>query len=170
MLRPFAELGQHRHTASGYVLGRRIEQRAMVGERDIVEVKIVVVGIEGAPAAILALQADVHSRPRSIAAGSACRQRRAAPGPSPSPPPRCRRRPGNTDLHIGMPNRQAALAAGSRPSRPRRRAPAAACSHCRPAARARRGLRADFKQSVTGQSGIPHRRNAGLAVGFVAAL
>ena len=52
-----AELRQHRQAARGDVLGRRIEQRAVIGERDVVEIIIFVVGVEGAPAAVLALHA-----------------------------------------------------------------------------------------------------------------
>ena len=37
--------------------GRRIEQRAMIGEGNVVEIVVVVVGVEGAPAAVAALHA-----------------------------------------------------------------------------------------------------------------
>ena len=39
------------------IRGRRIEQRAMIGEGNVVEIVIGVVGIEGAPAAVAALHA-----------------------------------------------------------------------------------------------------------------
>ena len=56
--RRLAELRQHRQAARGDVLGRRIEQRAVIGERDVVEIVIFVVGVERAPGAVLALHAD----------------------------------------------------------------------------------------------------------------
>ncbi len=52
-----AELGQHRDAARRDVGGRRIEQRAVVGERDVVEVVVGVVGVEGGETAVAALQA-----------------------------------------------------------------------------------------------------------------
>ena len=56
-VRRLAELGQHADAARADVRGRRIEQRAVIGEGNVVEVMIDIVGIEGGPAAIAALQA-----------------------------------------------------------------------------------------------------------------
>src|SRR5258707_13955672 len=56
-LRGLAELGQHRDAAGGNVLGRRIEQRAVIGVRNIVEIIFEIVDVEGGPAAITALHA-----------------------------------------------------------------------------------------------------------------
>jgi len=61
-------LGQQGQTAPGEVRGRRIEQRAVIGERDVVEIVVGIVGIEGAEAAIPALQTDDPFARRSIAA------------------------------------------------------------------------------------------------------
>ena len=55
--RRLAELGQHADAAGADIRGRRIEQRAMIGERNVVEIVIDIVGIEGRPAAVAALQA-----------------------------------------------------------------------------------------------------------------
>ena len=55
--RRLAELGQHADAAGADVGGRRIEQRAVIGERNVVEVVVDIVGIERRPAAIAALQA-----------------------------------------------------------------------------------------------------------------
>src|SRR6516165_9463067 len=52
------ELRQHRQTAGADIFGRRIEQRAVIGERYIVEIVIFVVAVERAPAAVDALHAD----------------------------------------------------------------------------------------------------------------
>ena len=57
-LDPFSELRQHGNTSRANVLSRGVEQCAVIGERDIVEILVVVVGVEGAPAAIAALHAD----------------------------------------------------------------------------------------------------------------
>ena len=67
VLRRLAELRQHRHTARGDVLGRRIEQGAVVGERNVVEIVVFVVGVERAPAAVPALQVrgSIPARARS---------------------------------------------------------------------------------------------------------
>ena len=52
-----AELRQHRDAARGDVLGRGIEQRAVVGERNVVEIIFEIVDVEGGPAAVAALHA-----------------------------------------------------------------------------------------------------------------
>ncbi len=54
----FAELGEEGHAARRDIRGRRVQQRPVVGERDVVEVKMSVVGVERAPAAIPALHPD----------------------------------------------------------------------------------------------------------------
>src|SRR5579862_9279029 len=53
----FAKLRQHREATRGDVFGRWVEQGAMIGERNVVEVVIDVVDVESGPAAIAALQA-----------------------------------------------------------------------------------------------------------------
>ena len=53
-----AKLGQEGNAARRDIRGRRIKQRAVIGERDVVQEVMIVVGIEGAPAAIAALHAD----------------------------------------------------------------------------------------------------------------
>src|SRR5262249_36631767 len=45
-------------SAAGEIFRRRVEQRAVVGERNIVEEELVVVGLEGAPATVGALHAE----------------------------------------------------------------------------------------------------------------
>src|SRR5665213_3004586 len=57
-MRAVAELRQERHAARGDILGRRIEQRAVIGVGDVVQVIIFIVGVEGRPAAVAALHAD----------------------------------------------------------------------------------------------------------------
>src|SRR6185503_19220490 len=52
----FAELSQHRRAAGRYVRGRRVEQCAVIGKRNLIQVVVVV--IEGAPPAVTALHAD----------------------------------------------------------------------------------------------------------------
>src|SRR5262245_27880385 len=53
-----AERAQELEPAAGQVLGRRIEQRAVIGEQDVIQVEPVVVGVEGPPAAVGALHAE----------------------------------------------------------------------------------------------------------------
>src|SRR3954463_3055370 len=52
-----AELRQHREATRGDILRGWIKQRAVVGKRNVVEIILVVIGIEGAPGAVLALHA-----------------------------------------------------------------------------------------------------------------
>src|SRR5271170_7174941 len=52
-----SELSQHRDAARGDVLGRRIEQRPMIRERDVIEIVFEIVDVEGGPTAIAALHA-----------------------------------------------------------------------------------------------------------------
>src|SRR6516164_6080418 len=52
-----AQLRKHRDTASADINSGRIEKRAMVRERNVVEIQMRVVGVEGGPSAVLALQA-----------------------------------------------------------------------------------------------------------------
>src|SRR6185503_21354662 len=49
--------------ATRQVLGGRIEQGAVVGERDVVQVDAVVVGVERRPAAVLVLHAEEPADP-----------------------------------------------------------------------------------------------------------
>src|SRR6185312_16943423 len=58
MVEPVADLRQKAEAARRYVGGRRVEQRAVIGERDVVQGIMRVVGVERAPAAVLALHAD----------------------------------------------------------------------------------------------------------------
>ena len=51
-----AKLGHHADAAGADIGRRRVEQRAVIGKGNVVEVVIDVVGVEGAPAAILTLQ------------------------------------------------------------------------------------------------------------------
>jgi hypothetical protein len=60
-----ASTPRHAATRAGNVFGRRIEQRAVIGERNRVEVVVRVVGIEGGEAAVLRLQRD-HPVRRAI--------------------------------------------------------------------------------------------------------
>src|SRR5436309_4535591 len=48
---PIAERAQELEPATGQVFRRRVEQRPVVGQRDVVQVEPLVVGVEGAPAA-----------------------------------------------------------------------------------------------------------------------
>ena len=68
-----AELRQHRDAARGHILGRRIEQRAVIGERDVVEIVLEVVGVEGAPSRRRGSACPRSIRvPRSIARRNPC--------------------------------------------------------------------------------------------------
>ena len=66
--RGFVDLCQHRNTAGGDVLGRRIEQCAMIGERDVVQIVVLVVGIERAPSRVVAL----HPQDPFVRRGDGC--------------------------------------------------------------------------------------------------
>ena len=55
--RNLSKLAQHGKTAGRDIRRRRIEQGTVIGERDIIQIIIVIIGIEGAPAAVGALQA-----------------------------------------------------------------------------------------------------------------
>src|SRR4030088_2496841 len=57
VLSGFTELTQHRDASGGDVLRWRIEQRAVIGERNIVEIIFEIVDVEGGPAAVAALHA-----------------------------------------------------------------------------------------------------------------
>src|SRR5260221_181749 len=59
------ELSQHRAAAGGDVFGRRVEHRAVIGERNVVEVIFEIVDVEGGPAAI----ATLHTLDPFAAAG-----------------------------------------------------------------------------------------------------
>src|SRR5207247_8226038 len=58
MLEPVAEGAEQLESASRQVLRGRIEQSAMIGEGNVVEDEPVIVGVERAPAAIVALHAQ----------------------------------------------------------------------------------------------------------------
>src|SRR3989475_4138214 len=58
-----AERAQQLEPAAGQVLGRRIEQGAVIGEGDVVEVETIVVGVEGGPAPVLPLHAEEPAEP-----------------------------------------------------------------------------------------------------------
>src|SRR5262245_7624089 len=53
-----AERAEQLEPAAGQVLGGGIEERAVIGERDVVQVETVVVGVERRPAAVTALHAE----------------------------------------------------------------------------------------------------------------
>ena len=50
------ELRDHARATRSHVGGRRVQQRAVIGERDVIQVLARVVRIERAPAAVAALQ------------------------------------------------------------------------------------------------------------------
>src|SRR2546429_132242 len=58
-----AERAEELEATPGQVFGRRVEQGAVVGEGNVVEVEPLVVGIEGRPAAVLALHAEKPAEP-----------------------------------------------------------------------------------------------------------
>src|SRR5262249_9748517 len=57
-LRSLTELGQHGKASSGKIGCWRIEQRTMIGERDVVEIVAGVVSVERSPSAVAALHTD----------------------------------------------------------------------------------------------------------------
>ena len=160
IVRWHADLRQKRHAARGDVRRRRIQQRAVIGERDVVQVEMRVLRLERAPAAVGGLHADdplARSRDRlgitrdRRCDAAACRR------------PRCRRRPGNADWRTGTPSRPAAARAAAPPSRRPRRGSARSRSQAHAACVSRAGL----GHRVAGQPGVPDRRQAGLAIGTV---
>src|SRR5207247_2520215 len=60
---PVPKRAEELEAAPGQVLRRRVEQGAVVGERNVVEVEAVVVGIERRPAPVLALHAEEPAEP-----------------------------------------------------------------------------------------------------------
>src|SRR5262245_42770278 len=60
---PVAERAEELESATRQVFGRRVEQGSVVGERDVIQVEPIVVGIEGAPAAVGALHAEKPAEP-----------------------------------------------------------------------------------------------------------
>ena len=58
-----AERAQELEPAAGQVFGRGIEQGAVIGERDVVEVETIVVGVERGPTAVLSLHAEEPAEP-----------------------------------------------------------------------------------------------------------
>src|SRR6516164_1631898 len=57
-LRSLTELGQHGEASSGKIGSWRIEQRTMIGERDVVQIVAGVVSVERSPSAVAALHTD----------------------------------------------------------------------------------------------------------------
>src|SRR5207244_2480974 len=62
-LHAVAERAEELEAATGQILRRWIEQRAVVRERDVVQIDAVVVRVEGRPAAFLALHAEEPAEP-----------------------------------------------------------------------------------------------------------
>src|SRR5881628_1150883 len=60
---PIAERAEQLEPAPRQVLRRRIEERAVVGEGDVVQIEAVVVGVEGGPAPVSALHAEEPAEP-----------------------------------------------------------------------------------------------------------
>src|SRR5207244_2549385 len=58
MVRSVADLGEEAQTTGGHISRWRVEQRAMIRERDVVQVVVRVVGIEGGPPTVPALHTD----------------------------------------------------------------------------------------------------------------
>ena len=141
----------------------------MVGERNVVEIVVFVVGVERAPGAVLALQSqDPFLRARDRRAVIDAADRAAARGPSPSPPPRCRRRRDNAGWRIGTPSRRAGHPAAARSSRLFTSSTCFGSSHCSALAHPRQRLAvAGLQQRMAGEPGVPDRRDAGLAIGLV---
>ncbi len=164
----FAELREHGDAARGDILGRRIEQSAVVGERDVVEIVEFVVGVERAPGAVLALHADdPFARRRDRGAKVALRRE----------PLRAFHRHhhhggivGIGIMRIGVLERPAAGLEIGAPRDPVTlhiedllgRQPVEAL-----AGRVDSALAADLQQGVAGEPGVPDRRDAGLAVGVM---
>src|SRR6516164_7457161 len=79
------KLGEEAETSSADIGGRRIEQRAVVGEWDMIEVIVRIVGVKRAPPAVSALHSDhplcrpvnratVSRRPEAVESESYCRR------------------------------------------------------------------------------------------------
>ncbi len=169
--RGLAELRQHRDAARGDVLGRRIEQRAVVGERDVVEVVFEVVDVEGGPAAVAALQAlDPLAAARN-------RLHRSPWLPMPARAVHRHHHHGGV-VEIGIvvvvvlerPAARTDIGAFAAQS-PLRSSTCLGFSQSRPCSivSERCLVAAGFRQRVAGQRGVPHRRDAGLAIGLLLA-
>src|SRR5271165_3713465 len=76
-----ADARQHRHDPRGDIARGRIEERAVIGERDLVEVVAGVVGVERGEAAVLALHSDQPIERAANALGIARRISRLMHGP-----------------------------------------------------------------------------------------
>ena len=153
--------------APGQVLGGGVEQRAVVGERDVVQIDAVVVGVERRPAAVLVLHPEepaepaLLGQPRAIGIHTPDRSRAMRTMP-------CRRGRGSRvvvlerpaawlhvrALHLPVARHQDLL--GQHPVRG-------------PLQRRVIGGRS-LDQRVRRQRGVPHRRGAGLIVELVAVL
>ena len=165
LLGGLAELRQHRDAARGDVLGRRIEQRAVIGERDVVEVVYSLSASNAPQPPFWLCRPTIHSAARAIGPEVARRSTCAIH--------RHHHHGGVVEIgimRIGILERPAArphvralaaqspstssICCGASQSRPCRPAPASA-------------LAADLEQRMAGQRRVPHRRHAGLAIGLV---
>ena len=164
-----ADLREHANAARRHVLGRRIEQCAMIGERNVVEVIIFVLGIERAPSPIGTLHSqnpcarrlnrltEIPVVPVHALGAVHCHHHdrrvvnvgimgiRVLERPAAGIEMRSSRAPIALDvqnLSGGEPGKTLAdLVDGA--------------------------IGAGFQQGMTGEPGIPNRRHAGLAIGFV---
>ena len=163
-----AKLRQHGQTARGDVLRRRVEQRAMVREWNVVQIVVAVVSVESAPGAVAALQAVDPLPPAADCVFEFLLTARAC-------------RPIHRHNHDGRIVEIGIVRIGILKG---------------PAARTHiwtlldpiafyvedlqwqkpietligfldRAFVANFEQGMGGKSGVPHRRQAGLAIGFV---
>ena len=158
--------------AAGEVLRGRVEERPVVGERDVVEEEPLLVGVERRPAAVLALHAEEPAEPALDRPGAAGRRPGARSGASAISDHRgvvevrvegvvvlerpaaglraCGRltcqSPGSSDLAVQQPVRGADAAPGGRRGRP------------------------TLEQRVDRERGVPHGRHARLARGSASRL
>ena len=142
----------------------------MVGEGDVVEVVVGVVGVEGGPAAVLALQADDPLARRG-------RWPRRSPR-APSAPPGAVHGHGHHGgvVEVGIvgvavlegPAAGAHVGTRARPSRPSTSSTCSGFSQSSAARGRRLGLAPPASiRAWRGERRVPHRRDAGLAVGLV---
>ncbi len=165
MIGRHAALGEKADAARADIGARRVEQRAVIGERDVIEIEMHVVGVERAPPAVAALHAEdpfLGAVDRLAVAG----------------PVEAVERQGNRGgvveigvMRVGVLERPAA-----RPQPGTGRGPVAdRVEHLlvgepvdRAADRRRKPRVADLHQRVAGERAVPHRREAGLAVAVLA--
>ena len=141
----------------------------MVGERDVVEIVVGRCRRRTRPSRRPGSAGRRSIRARaSIALIELLRRARRARGPSPSRPPRCRRDRDSARCCTGTPSRPAARPGAAAAQSPLTSSTCSGLSQSRPAVRRRdRLLAAGLEQRVRGQRGVPHRRDAGLAIGLV---